>query len=525
MTRLSRKASGLAFWVTCGSGFIIWSALYLRIYLNADFAWLFIVAERFWDGGTYSADFRETNPPLSFLIYLPAVWLYRIFSWSPHFSIYLTTLTYLSAAAVCSYRLVAHLGLSSRERMAFTVAMVFSATWLMGASFGQRDHIIFIWLVPALLTQLLLIKEVKLPRTFKIAASSMGALAIALKPPYLVLPAAFYLYRFAIKREGFALMKGTDFWTYPVIGAGYLLFIALVFPDFFPLLQQEIIPLYITDADYAADTGRDLSLVFLFLLFPVLAAIFRIIAKEDINPDSRPLIDWAIFISLLSLLPYYVQGKGFYYHMMPIIGFGGLACFLMIFYLFRQKLDFYAALLVTLVIGMATCLPFSYGMAGPFASHDDFRDIPLHEKIEQYAGGDSYVFFSAAMLSNLGIPYYIDTEWGSRFPFFWQLAALIDSKETEAPEIPYYISLIAEDLERYTPNLVIIPNSEGIQPDTFLSFLLTNPLFARAWQGYHYQESIILDGSVYHRGLGWGKEPMPVKLDLYVYSQSESDRP
>jgi len=52
---------------------------------NCDNSWLFMAAERLLDGGRPYVDFIETNPPASFLIYLPGVALARLLGLSTEF--------------------------------------------------------------------------------------------------------------------------------------------------------------------------------------------------------------------------------------------------------------------------------------------------------------------------------------------------------------------------------------------------------------------------------------------------------
>src|ERR1700759_3971901 len=53
------------------------------LHLNADVSWLILLGEKILNGAVPYRDFVEVNPPASFLLYLPAVWVGRVLHIAP----------------------------------------------------------------------------------------------------------------------------------------------------------------------------------------------------------------------------------------------------------------------------------------------------------------------------------------------------------------------------------------------------------------------------------------------------------
>ena len=83
-----------------------WSVLYMEVHFDIDIGWLLQCLDRFIAGGTYNDDFYETNPPLSFLIYLPAYPLYSYLGISAKAAVTTLFTIYIAISSLSIYSLI-----------------------------------------------------------------------------------------------------------------------------------------------------------------------------------------------------------------------------------------------------------------------------------------------------------------------------------------------------------------------------------------------------------------------------------
>ena len=75
------RACNYSFFYLTLAVLIAFSAIaYANGYLSGDVAWYLIAGERLLDGQSNSESFFDTNPPMSFIIYLPAVLIHHTFN-------------------------------------------------------------------------------------------------------------------------------------------------------------------------------------------------------------------------------------------------------------------------------------------------------------------------------------------------------------------------------------------------------------------------------------------------------------
>lgn len=512
----------------------VWAYLQQQIYMNTDLGWLFLCLERFLDGGTYTQDFYETNPPLSFLIYLPAMLFHKAAGWSAQFSIFFEVLLLIALSGFLFLCLLNRMDTDRRLIYGVMSAFLFTQTWLMGASFGLKDHLVFLWLLPLALLQYMLTFQQKIPRSLATAIAFFGALAICLKPHYAVIPALFFLHRAFVRRGILSILTSPDFLTLLAAGLAYIVLVALVFPDYLPVILPE------TQALYSAETPFIVMSRLNYLVFPAvavsLATLFILRTDDDTMRASKKAVYGLAAISFLCVLPYLMQNKGFHYQTLPFLGTGVMA-FMTACYAVTLKYLKKPVPGIVLALSLITLITYPYmlGSNGRFLTPEEFRDLPFHRKIEEKAWNGIYAIPALKSL-NLSLPWYTTLRNGSRFGLLWPLMGLSEKmkiatneeeKESIRREMNRYIDMIAEDNNRFEPAVIAIPryldDATGEYGDHYYRFLMRNENFRNSMAPYQFTESFTFDEHIYDKG---GKrlsdKETEITYDLYVRKQNNN---
>ena len=142
----------------------------------------------------------------------------------------------------------------------------------------------------------------------------------------------------------------------------------------------------------------------------------------------------------------------------------------------------------------------------------EFTNLPLHQKIEELAWNKIYGIYEMESL-NQALPFYTDLQSASRFGRLWPLMGLSQKIKTSSSdeeevaikkEMQRYVGMIAEDIERFRPSLVAIPqyyNDETEKKErAFLNFMKKNIDFERAMQNYVLIETATFDNHLFVKG-------------------------
>ncbi|MCB1682736.1 MAG: hypothetical protein KDI65_12490, partial [Alphaproteobacteria bacterium] len=347
-----------------------WSKLYLNFYLNTDFGWLFTCLQRYLAGGTYATDFYETNPPLSFLLYLPAYLLYSTLGVFPSIGIliYFAIINVLVAVIILKYMRLYDFPATMKAGVIFS--LIFVTTWLTNASYGQKDHLIFLLFLPYTLMHVGIIASRTIPKNLIIITSILGGLAVCIKPHYLLIPATFYLYRLVANRNLLKIILSIDFVAFVLTGLVYLAFIYMCFPDYFNIILPEVLEYY--GEDKPLPVTPHLS----FMVLSVTAFLILLFVQETEQTKFLRLTVFALIgLSILSAIAYYAQNKGFYYHTIPFFGYAAMAFILALFGLiYYSSRILEASIIVPVVVIFLITHTFMTGFPPGFLSTKEFRD-------------------------------------------------------------------------------------------------------------------------------------------------------
>ncbi len=502
---------------------IFWSYLYLDVHLDIDIGWLLQCLERFLAGGKYGEDFYESNPPISFLIYLPAYPLYTYLGISAHISVLLLFMGYIAISNVIIYKLLMHIDYNISYIFAIISALITVQTWGAGISFASKDHLIFIFIAPLLLLQYLITIDKKPNGKIMVAAIIMGAIAICLKPHYAVIPALFFAHRLFVSRSLIKTIISPDFIGILILGVSYIGFIYVFTPEYIHILLPEI------NAVYGLDKPFPIFMRAHYLIYAGLAVIFGLFTKDA---KLKYLIFIAAGLSIACFIPYYLQQKGFNYHALPFSSFAMIALFLGTFAVAKSLFNYNdisiwiaGAMIAILNINATTGGKYKYLTTGQFTAQ------PLTEMIDDLAWNNTYATYDMKpMLSAL--PYITDLKNGSRFSHIWTIYGLLikmegapneGDRQSIKQEMLRYVDMLAQDMDRYKPSVITIPKyrkTGSNEPShNYLNFLMSSEAFKANMENYTFEATIPFDTTL------TGASDNPEKIimhDVYVLKQNHN---
>lgn len=279
-----------------------------------DISWLITNAEALVDGRELYKDIIETNPPLSVLIYLPAVLIERFVGLKAElWTILLTAAAGLGIARLCRARLETA-GIDG-GRFEAAVALVFLVLPL--GAYAQKDHIAALLAVP-FVVELALAAE-RRGRTSLLSGLLIG-LTVAIKPHFvfaIVLPALLLAVR--------AWRSGQGGWLWLVINRATLTgaavaiafqgLVYLAFPAFFANVLPMVVEIYVPIREplYSLVIGEK---GFLFLALVSIVLLYG---------ARTGLVVGLLAAGTGFFLAFLLQAKGWPYHLFPATAFGFLA--------------------------------------------------------------------------------------------------------------------------------------------------------------------------------------------------------
>ena len=366
-------------------------------------------------------------------------------------------------------------------------------TWVAGISFGSKDHLVFTFLLP--FCALLYVKTSKKEThiALNIAISIMGAIALAIKPHYALIPMLLFGHRLYIQKSLKPIIFSSDFITPVIFALLYFAFIAVYTPEFFDILTQ-------VRSIYSQDQPFPITQRLHYLMYPAMAILLSFfVPKTDKNETIKKVTYFAVALSVACVIPYFIQNKGFHYHAIPFLSFGMVALFLTMFtigqhYLKQADYGIWLAsgLIATMTLVNVTGGKFTFFTTGQFKAQ------PVIDTIDELAWNKTYsaIDFKSPFTS---LPYISPLKHGSRFGQLWPLFGLsemyrkADSDEDRQiirDKMSKIVALLSDDLHRYKPGVVVIPQYRDDGSDetnhTFLNFLLAHDHFNDAMTHYTY---------------------------------------
>lgn len=277
-----------------------------------DISWLITNAQALVDGQELYKDIIETNPPLSVLLYVPAVLVERLTGLRAELaSIVITGLVGLAVARCLRWRLDAA-GVEGGSRMEAAAVLVFLV--LPFGAYGQKDLVAALIALPFCIE--LTLKACNRGK-MSVLTGVLAGLSMAIKPQFAVailLPCLWMAVR--------SWRRGERRWPWFVVnratvtaGVVVLVFQGLVYV-LFPAFFRDVLPAVLDVYVPVRQPVLALLLSLRGFLFIALLAMPVLYGPRTVLSEVVAAAGLGFFIAFL------VQGKGWPYHLFPATSYG-----------------------------------------------------------------------------------------------------------------------------------------------------------------------------------------------------------
>lgn len=512
----SRLVAGAGFFVLMVLCWVPWVLFQSQMRVSADAAWLIEAAMKVLDGQSMTDRYFDSNPPMSFLIYIPAAMLVKagLPLWHA-LSVYtalLMSVSLMLCMAILRYwpgiKIVTYWGILSSWLLAITALSHFD--------FGQKDHFIAIMLLPFLLAQLMMTYRCSLPRWILIAALVAGLPFILLKPHYGLLAVAMLLFR-ASKQNRLDIFRDVDF---IILGCGVVAYAGIV-AVFFPDFVQDVLPFSMRF--YVSVIFKEVyplggASIFLASCCTALAAL----GGERWNHD-RALTVFLSVMGLLAGIVFFLQMKGFPLHLLPALSLV-LPAMVATGLLYVPDCAERKGLAPVVIVAFAALASLVFMIEKPMLTHKSYSETSLAKYLKAHVPPDGS-FYLQADSTNVIVPVsaYAGAENASRFPMLWFLSSLeaICARGGKScqknPEVIYFSRKVAEDIQQGKPAFIGLYAEPG-PGEHFMRVLGENPEFQKEWKHYRPAGQYLLNYQEYYTG-PLAKNAKPRLYNIYMRRQ------
>ena len=479
MAALSKSGFGgktplaLSFVLIVG-GFLIHDQLLI---LTDNVAWHLQGARVLLGGGTLYRDFFETNPPLITYLNVPVVLLAGQFGLSLQRAFCLAVYALAGVSFGLSLRSLLESGVCNRATRWLGCCFVYLVTILPGPDFGEREHLLVLFASPYFLDFAGGLAGGGRGRTHSILCALFAAVGFALKPHFLVGLAAILAYcAFRFRKNALTMVPGAAIIFF--VAAVYGLLVVVFHPEYWQTMLPFVMDYYVFESDF-----RRLLTVFALTGVPLI--LLAQLPSRSERSFQRVLLAVASVFSLI----YFLQQKGFSYHLLPamIFGYLGLAVALAEdIKLDRRRAMLAVVLLLPFLLGWPVLSAWKTATFQPAYQHSSL----LNHVRDRYAGRPVLIL-TTHFSTPFPLAIYAGIEWASRFPSLSMLPVILERAGGEAAA-RFITGALAEDLGRYSPLAVII-DKETIResrrgPTSLFAFLNQDSRFAAAFKDYHWVE-------------------------------------
>lgn len=191
-----RKNSETICWLLLFGLFAVQSAYWIVAPLDCDVAFYLYGANRMLEGARLYVDVIDVNPPLIFYLSALPASIANLLGWSQAITFKLSFITLALLSFVLSERLTREsVSLSPGwMRKIFLLALAFVFFLIIEDEFGEREHLMFVLVMPYVLASIGCAESRSIRGTFAVFIGALAGLGMALKPHFLLLWVAIEVY-------------------------------------------------------------------------------------------------------------------------------------------------------------------------------------------------------------------------------------------------------------------------------------------------------------------------------------------
>lgn len=409
--------------------------VYFTFYsLNVDSTWILYSAHEMLHGAVLYTDIVEVNPPLIFLYSLIPV-LFSEFSYiSLAYSYILFVIILILISLYLSWIVLINYYVSKSNSIRYYLYLIgFILTISITSNFGQREHLLMIFITPFIL-MMIYRDKIQLSSLSIIIIASFASFGFNIKPHFFLIFIGIELAYMIHSKNIFSFFRKDSI---IIICSGflYLLLIFIKFPEYINFAVPMALDTYTTlfNKSFKVLLLNNTSLLlFLSILFWFLLAFKRY------NLAIKILFSTII----TSLILYLIQQKGWSYHILPLF----VSILLFVSYIvidnIKKNLQLYALTLLPIVISI---MIYNIQSVPRFYELENIlNNIPKNSKVHTIS--TDIARGQALLVEN-------KLQWASRFGALGILPVIIKNKNTKLKE--YLFNSLYEDIKKYKPDVII----------------------------------------------------------------------
>lgn len=502
-----------------------WLFLAFNTSINTDVVYLTQSAIYLLSGEKMSQAFYDNNPPLCMIIYIiPAFFIHVLNTPFYETGLIYTLILILITSIVIFSLLKPFPNISTNERILTALIFFITNTITANLYISEKDQYIIMGLFPFVLLQLSLGNNYKISNFLKTYTLITGGIFIIAKPHFIAIPALLILYR-ALKTKKIRAIFMEDALALIASIAIYGILLISYFNDYTTIILPDALTLYTTVKN---EKIIYLSFVFIFILGALLFCCYFL----PKNPSILSCL--FLFFSILCIIPYGIQGKGFYYHLLPALSF--FTC--------GSALAFYHAItqyeittgnpskISTIVLICLTLYGASYALfyVKPAAlTHNEYKNTSLATLLNQCKNENcSYFMFNDSTEITQQLSVYTHQPHASRFASLWFLPPLLSENntlsQTKKNELKKkYANMVAEDFQKFKPDMLIlgkffITKNSDIPFDFISFFSAYSENFRENIKNYTFRETVKINIKDYFPGTLINENN--INFDIYERNQN-----
>lgn len=483
-----------------------------QLFLNWDVSWLMHAAKRLLNGGTYSHDFFETNPPLILYLYLPPILVNKTLNinLALAFRCYIFLLSALSLSLCYPFLRKIFSKQDPILRSVFIVFLAAAYLILPLHELGQRDHLLVMLTLPYLLAVVYRLQGNSIKTGEAALLGLLAGLGFALKPHFLITLVLIELYYAFSKKNLFACLRPETVMMLVLMSA-YGAAIFAFFPDYLSFVVPYTMRVYYSSI--SSPWG-------FILLHPMLlsCALSLLCYALLYNVSAYKPLGMVLSLALIGFICSYVaQRTTFYYHLIPAFSFALLLSVLLYGSFISQPCKRKSDYLFAGLLGMLLFLFPIYLWYELYLIRVNHKERINHliTFMHSEAKHQPVYFFAPTTIYTFPSIDYAEVELGSRFPFLWMVAGLVNQPTfkgekgaKQQQDKITLVNMIAEDLNQNKPKLVLVDIRDKkpylLKPHfDYLAYFSDNPNFRQAWKNYQYltrlKEPALYELAVYKR--------------------------
>ena len=473
--------------------------------INIDVAIHVEIANRMWLGQQLYDDIVVVNPPLQYLLRMCAVALWKLCGISAKDASFIQDILYVSVFYLVTIRLWCRVFQPSRFMETALVLLVLASLFFISPFmfgdmqvFGQKEHLIFVGVVPYLLSQYLKMQQIPISRMERLLAFLGMAIACMIKPFYAILVIALQLvvvFSEESRKDGWQENIKKMFYSlvpFMVVGTAYLLFVALVYPDYFN------IHLLYGNAYYQFQKAPLIFVYYKFIISVLPLVMMLYIINHSLGGTQyRYLLGMFSITVLITLIFIFLQGKMWVYHFYPSWMLFVLTAFIAFFSrieLIKQQYNTLKTVLVSVLCGLIIggALYASYGSRELLSSYDEEKR--LVQQLEENNVSDVYLIAQDLVVSRLLLEHKI--LWHNRFIHMWPFPGLqvvvdgVQSLDVNKDAI----AALSSELTKLQPQYIIIQKeATDVDEPYYLRILQKDAELASILKHYHVNKVLSVD--------------------------------